>query len=153
LISKVENQALILEMSDALGDMMYAESETLMWERWYQFQIKYAKEEKFLNYFREEWMNRIGIVFMRLCLCLTSYFLFIFFYSLLLFILGNARMLTFVLASCREMAAKSQEFYSCKSKHKWRYRGLASNFEEDDGQIDRWFEGSSIGQTTRTVVW
>jgi hypothetical protein len=119
LISKVENQALILEMSDALGDMMYAESETLMWERWYQFQIKYAKEEKFLNYFREEWMNRIGIVFMRLYLYLRSYFAFV--YSILLFISGNACMLTLVLASCREMAAESQEFSSRKSKHKWRY--------------------------------
>ena len=106
-------------MSDALGHMMYAESETLMWERWYQFQIKYAKEEKFLNYFREEWMNRIGIVFILMYLYIRSYFGFV--HSFSLSISGNARMLTLVLASCREMAAESKEFSSRKSKHKWRY--------------------------------
>ncbi len=50
-------------MSDALGNMMYAERETLMWERWVQFQIKNSEETEFLEYFRQEWMGKIGIVF------------------------------------------------------------------------------------------
>lgn len=62
LIQKVKNQKLILEMSDVLGEMMYADSEILMWERWMQFQTKFVSEIEFLNYFKVEWIGRIGIV-------------------------------------------------------------------------------------------
>ena len=47
-------------MSDALGAMMYAETEALLWERWEIFQKIYADETDFLRYFQDEWIAKIG---------------------------------------------------------------------------------------------
>ena len=56
----MKNKELILEMSDALGAMMYAETEALLWERWEIFQKIYADETDFLRYFQDEWIAKIG---------------------------------------------------------------------------------------------
>ena len=47
-------------MNDDLGDIMYADSDDEMWGRWKVFIDKYCEEDKFIEYFEEEWLTQPG---------------------------------------------------------------------------------------------
>ena len=61
MIKKVKDRARLLEMNDDLSELMYAETDEIMWARWESFKTKYGSDqEDYVEYFENTWMGKSG---------------------------------------------------------------------------------------------